>query len=172
MSFTLWFTGLPGAGKTTVAKALAKKLGDDGRTIELLESDDWAVYYRDLLPMDTTGRQIIARSMAVCAEHLNRQGIPVLATATLPLSKDREGMRRIVSSLIFVHCHIREEMARQRDPKGLYALAAKGLLADFPGPGGRYEPPLSPDVQLNTEDMGPEQCVTDLIDFLRLKGLC
>jgi adenylylsulfate kinase-like enzyme len=170
MSFTIWFTGLPGSGKSTIAGLLKRSITDTGRTVELIESDDMAVHYHGVFPFDTLGRRIITLNMAVCAEHLNKHAIPVLAASTAPLRKDRHHIRTVISSLLFVYCNTSEKTVRERDPKGLYAMADMGILPDFPGPGGLYEPPLNPDVELNTEEFDPHRCVGHLMSELRKRG--
>jgi adenylylsulfate kinase-like enzyme len=163
MSFTLWFTGLPGSGKTTIAELLKQKFMETGRPVEIVESDDMAGYYQGLFPFDPFGRRIIVRNMAVCAELLNKHSIPVIAVSTTPLQKDRDHLRTLISSFLLVYCNASEKTVRKRDPKGLYAMADKGLLSDFPGPGGLYEPPLNADIELNTEVFDKHRCVDDLI---------
>ncbi|MBU1172298.1 MAG: adenylyl-sulfate kinase [Proteobacteria bacterium] len=171
MSFTLWFTGLPGSGKTTIAKGLKQKLHDAGQYIELIESDLMAEYFTGLIPIDKNGRQIVVSAMAVCAEHLNKNTIPVIATSTTPLNKDRAHIRSVISSFFLVYCHASEKTVRQRDPKGLYGLADNGLLMDFPGPGGVYEHPHDADIELNTDKYDPNRCVDDVMAFLHQRGL-
>ena len=171
MSFTVWFTGLPGSGKSTLAQRLKQTFMETGSPVELIESDDLAGHYKDLFPFDTKGRAIITRTMAVCAERLNRHAIPVIATGTTPLQKDRDPLRQIIPSLVLVYCNASETTVRARDPKGLYALADRGLLPDFPGPGGLFEPPANPDIELDTETLTVSQCVDHLIRELRQRQL-
>jgi adenylylsulfate kinase-like enzyme len=171
MSFTLWFTGLPGSGKTTIAELLKQKFIETGRPIELIESDNMAGYYQDLSPLDTSGREIIARNMAICAALLNKHHIPVIVTSTTPLQKQRDHIRAVISSLLLVYCNASEKTVRKRDPKGLYAMADRGILTDFPGPGGRFEPPLNADIELNTETLTRHQCADKLMLALRQRGL-
>lgn len=171
MSFTIWFTGLPGSGKTTLAELLRQKFMETGRQVELIESDDMAGYYQGLLPLDAFGRRIIVRNMAVCAELLNKHSIPVIAASTTPLQKDRDQLRAVISSFLLVYCNASEKTVRKRDPKGLYEMADKGLLLDFPGPGGLYEPPLNADIELNTEAFDKHRCVDNLILELMQRAL-
>ena len=171
MSFTLWFTGLPGSGKTTIARLLRQKFIEAGSAVELIESDDMATHYRDLFSFDTKGRTIIARNMAVCAELLNKHAIPVIATGTTPLQKDRDQLRTVISSFVLVYCNASDVTVRARDPKGLYAMADRGVLPDFPGPGGLYEPPTNADIELDTEAMDKHQCVDHLIRAMRQRAL-
>lgn len=171
MSFTLWFTGLPGSGKTTMARILKERFLETGIRIELIESDDISKHYRGLFPFDTLGRSIIVRNMAVCAELLNKNGIPVIATSTVPLNKDQDSLRTVISSLILIYCNASEKTARTRDPKGLYEMADKGILPDFPGPGGVYEPPLNADIELDTDKLYENQSIENLIIELKKRGL-
>ena len=171
MSFTLWFTGLPGSGKSTIARLLKQKIIETGRPVELMESDDMAVYYQGLFVFDAVGRQIIVRNMAVCAERLNRHGIAVIAAATTPLQKERDQIRTVISSLLLVYCNASEKTVRERDPKGLYALADKGYLLDFPGPGGMYEPPFDAEIEVNTEAFDRHRCADRLMLELQNRGL-
>lgn len=171
MGFTLWFTGLPGSGKTTVAEIIKKKFLEKGMVVELIESDDIAKYYKGLFNFDSLGRNVIVRNMAVCAELLNKNGVKVIATSTTPLKKDRDSVRAVISSLILIHCNASEKTARMRDPKGLYKMADKGIISDFPGPGGLYEPPLDAEIELDTDGLDKNQSVENLLMELSKLGL-
>lgn len=171
MSFTLWFTGLPASGKSTIAQTLHQHLQKMDIKDELIESDDIAKYYEGLLTTDISGRQMLVRNMAVCAALLNRNRIPVLATSTTPLENERSRLRGLVSSMLLVYCNVSEDVARRRDPKGLYKMADQGLIRDFPGPGGLYEPPSDADIELDTDSLDPGQCCERVISVLQKKAL-
>lgn len=170
MSFTLWFTGLPASGKSTIALEMQKKLLELEIHVEVIESDDIMNYYNGLLSLDSFGRKVLVRNMAVCSELLNRNGIPVLATSTTPTREGRDRVREVLSCMVLVYCYVSIETARKRDPKGLYVLAERGVLKDFPGPRGVYEPPLHADVQVNTEELDIEQCCEQILFVLEKRS--
>lgn len=166
MPFTLWFTGLPASGKTTLSRMVAKKLEDENAAVELLDSDDFAVHLGEYVDGSPRGREINTRCMAVVSRFLNRHNIICIAASTSPRRENRRAHRRLVGNYIEVYCKCPVETAKKRDPKGLYRLAGKGVIQGFPGAGAVYEAPLSPEITVDTAGQTIDQCVESILEHL------
>jgi len=151
MSFTVWFVGLADSGKTTLAAALKGLLARRGVAIEFMESESIMPLYKGMLRPDDHGRALCTRSMAVIASFLNRHGTPCLITATTPLRSMRRENRTLIKNYIQVYCRCPIHILKERDTKGLYAIAEWGLLNDLPGVGGTFEEPERSDIVLDTD---------------------
>jgi len=139
-------TGLPASGKSTLAARLQRRLREDGVEAVVLDGD---AVREALVPApgyDREGREAFYASLANLAGLLARQGLWVIASATHPLRRHREQLRRCAGTFLEVYVDVPLEECRARDPKGLYAQHRAGLAPDLPGPGAPFERPLWPDV--------------------------
>lgn len=142
----VWITGLPGAGKSTLAERLAARLRAGRRACAVLDSD--AV--RDALGAPAgrgeAERDAFYRVLAALAALLAGQGLVAIVAATAPKREHRARARALALRFVEVHVTTSAEACARRDPKGLWARAARGEIAGLPGPQAAYEPPQAPDV--------------------------
>ncbi|ALD89770.1 adenylylsulfate kinase [Cupriavidus gilardii CR3] len=165
---TLWLTGLSGAGKTTLARNLQRWLYDRGITALRVDGDELRAGLTSDLGFSAEERHANVRRAAHMAKLLNDQGVLVLASLISPAARDREAAREIVGADRFaeVYVHADLERCRQRDPKGLYRKVASGDIAQFTGISAPYEPPVAPDLTVDTTTTKVEECVEVLAAFL------
>ena len=169
MPFTVWLTGLPASGKTTILCALAEAIEGTGMAVERLDSDYVDPRVVKDLGTGRAARDTRARLLAFTASRLNRHGVACVAAASTPRSAVRAELRGIIGNLVevFVSCPL--SVAEERDPKGLYAIARRGLIPDFTGVGEPYEEPQHPDITVYTDREPVEQSVQRIYDHL-VKG--
>src|SRR4051795_8000178 len=162
--FTLWFTGLSGAGKTTISRLLEGHLLERGSKLELLDGD---VVRRNLskgLGFSKKDRDTNIRRIAFVADALSRNGVYVLAAAISPYRATRDEARALMGDR-FVEVYLKASVAEcaRRDVKGLYAKALHGELLGFTGVSDPYEEPLAPDLVLDTERESAEESAAKVI---------
>ncbi len=172
-SFVLWFTGLSGSGKSTVANALAQKLYDQNIRNYVLDGDNIRNgLNRDLSFSDDDRSENIRRISEVSKLFVDN-GTVVLTAFISPFIQDREMAKRIVSEEefieIFVSCPIEE--CEKRDPKGLYSKARKGEIRDFTGIDSPYEEPISPDFTIYTNEQSVSEIVESILNLLEKRKL-
>ena len=150
--FTVWFTGLSGAGKTTIADAIEPLLRERGITkLEKLDGDVVRTHLSKGLGFSKEDRDTNIRRIGWVAEVLTRNGVCVLASAISPYREIRDEVKASVGNFVevFVKCSL-EELTR-RDVKGLYEKAIKGEIKNFTGVSDPYEEPLNADVVVDSE---------------------
>ena len=150
--FTLWFTGLSGAGKSTLSEAIAAELRTRGRRVERLDGDEVRQRLSRGLGFSKADRDENIRRIGFVARLLSRNGAVAIAAAISPYRELREEIRREHDAPfveIFVDCAL--DALVKRDPKGLYARALRGELANFSGISDPYEPPVSPEITVHTD---------------------
>jgi adenylylsulfate kinase len=168
--FCLWFTGLSGAGKTTITNALVKELRKRGTKIEILDGDIVRENLSKGLGFSKEDRDTNIRRIAFVANLLSRNDVPVITAAISPYREIRDEVRKQIPRFceVFVKASV-EECAR-RDTKGLYEKAFKGEIQNFTGVSDPYEPPENPEVVVDTEQLGPEECAAAVVDKLEELG--
>jgi bifunctional enzyme CysN/CysC len=172
---TLWFTGLPGAGKSTVAAAVEESLIEAGQPAFLLDGDNLRHGLNGDLGFDEQARRENVRRTAHVARLLAESGTIALVSLVSPYRADREAAAALHAAdeldfmEIFVDAPL--ELCQQRDPKGLYARAQSGELAGMTGVGAPYEPPASPDLVLGSSSETVEQEVERVLELLAGRGL-
>ena len=169
----LWFTGLSGSGKSTLASLLEKKLNLMGCHSYLIDGDNVrGGLNRDLGFTETDRVENVRRVQEVARLFLDA-GLVVLVSLISPYRQDREHLREMVAAGEFVEVFVDApiEVCRQRDPKGLYAKAARGELRNFTGVDAPYEVPENPELHLDTTSGSPEQLVSRILDHLRKSGI-
>ena len=169
----LWITGLPGAGKTTLANFLAKRLFDDGRFVYVLDGDNLRHGLNRDLGFSDSDRHENVRRMAEVASLMYDAGLVTLAACISPFKSERDFARSLVPPGRFVEVFVDTplEVCEQRDPKGLYRRARAGELRDFTGIDSPFERPTNPEIAVDTSCMSPPECVDIIIDYLHTHGL-
>nr|WP_295372575.1 adenylyl-sulfate kinase [uncultured Sphingosinicella sp.] len=164
----LWFTGLSGAGKSTIANLVDRKLHAMGKHSFVLDGDNIRHGLSKNLGFTDADRVENVRRVAEAAKLMTDAGLIVLAALISPFRAEREMVRRIFPpgefAEIFVDTPL--DVAEQRDPKGLYARARSGELTNFTGIDSPYEPPEHPDIRIDTNSMSPEEAATMIINAL------
>jgi bifunctional enzyme CysN/CysC len=172
---TLWFTGLPGAGKSTMAAAVEERLIAAGQPAFLLDGDNLRHGLNGDLGFDETARRENVRRTAHVARLLAESGTIALVSLVSPYRADREAAATLHAAdeldflEIFVNAPL--ELCEQRDPKGLYARARAGELDGLTGVGAPYETPADPDLVLGTLDETVERGVERVFELLAARGL-
>jgi bifunctional enzyme CysN/CysC len=172
---TLWFTGLPGAGKSTVAASVEERLLELGRPAFLLDGDNLRHGLNGDLGFDETARTENVRRTAHVARLLAESGTIALVSLVSPYAADRQtaatlhGKDGLEFIEVFVDAPL--ELCEQRDPKGLYARARSGELTGMTGVGAPYEPPENPDLTLGTAGETVEQEVERVMALLARRGI-
>ena len=169
----LWFTGLSGAGKSTIANMVEKRLYAMGHHSYLLDGDNMRHGLNKDLGFTEGDRVENIRRVAEVAKLMVDAGLIVLTAFISPFRSEREMARRLLADGEFVEIHVDTplEVAEGRDVKGLYRKARRGELANFTGIDSPYEAPESPQVRLNTADCSAEDAAESVIGYLRDQGL-
>lgn len=171
---TLWFTGLPGAGKSTVAAAVEERLVEAGQPAFLLDGDNLRHGLNGDLGFDEDARSENVRRTAHVARLLAESGTIALVSLVSPYAADRQAAATLHAEdeLGFLEIYVNAplELCEERDPKGLYARARSGELAGLTGVGAPYEPPAAPDLVLCSDET-VEQEVERVMELLAARGL-
>ena len=170
--FTLWFTGLSGAGKTTISKLVSDELRARGSKLEILDGDVVRENLSKGLGFSKEDRDTNIRRIAFVADLLSRNGVPVITAAISPYRELRDEARELMGDRfieVFVKASV--EACAERDVKGLYEKAFKGEIKEFTGVSDPYEEPLDPEVTLETESEDPEESAAKLIALLEERQL-
>jgi adenylyl-sulfate kinase len=172
--FTLWFTGLSGAGKTTIAELVGPELERRGHLVEYLDGDVVRTHLSKGLGFSKADRDTNIERIGWVASRLSRHGAAVLVSAISPYEETRRHARELVEEHgAFVEVYVAtsvEECAR-RDVKGLYEKAFSGELKEFTGVSDPYEEPRDPEVRIDTEEHPPEESARIVLDKLEQLGL-
>jgi len=168
--FTVWLTGLPCSGKSTISIELARCLRLLGHRVEVLDGDLVREHLSKGLGYSREDREENVRRIAYVSGLLARNGVVVIVAAVSPFVAMRAEARRQLGrfSEVYVNCPLAE--CERRDVKGMYARARAGELLGFTGVDAPYEPPPAPDVTLDTEREGVEECVHRITRALRQQG--
>ncbi len=172
--YTIWFTGLSGAGKTTIARLVGAELEDRGRLVEYLDGDVVRTHLSKGLGFSKEDRDTNIERIGWVASRLTRQGGTVIAAAISPYEETGRKARALVEQWgAFVEVHVRasvDECAR-RDVKGLYAKAFAGEIKGFTGVDDPYEEPSAPELVVDTERHSPEEAARLIVEKLERLGL-
>lgn len=170
--FTLWFTGLSGAGKTTISHIVEKEIRDRGANIEILDGDVVRENLSKGLGFSKEDRDTNIRRIAFVADLLSRNGTPVITAAISPYREIRDEARDMMGDrFIEVYVNASVEACAERDVKGLYEKAFKGEIKAFTGVSDPYEPPLNAEITVETENEEPEESAAKIIAYLDERGL-
>jgi adenylyl-sulfate kinase len=170
--FCLWFTGLSGSGKTTITNLLVRELRARGSKLEVLDGDIVRENLSKGLGFSKEDRDTNIRRIAFVADLLSRNGVPVITAAISPYREIRDEARETMGDRfieVFVKASV--EVCAERDVKGLYEKAFKGEIKEFTGVSDPYEPPLNPEITLDTEHESPEESAAKLLSLLEERQL-
>jgi adenylylsulfate kinase len=166
--FTIWFTGLSGAGKTTIAHHLHEKLRDYGiMNAEILDGDIVRTHLSKGLGFSKEDRDTNIRRIGWVCQLLTRHGVANIAAAISPYREVREEVRKMVGNFLEIYVKCPLDICESRDTKGLYKKARAGEIKQFTGIDDPYEEPHNPEVVLETEKEGVEQCTDKIIQKLK-----
>lgn len=170
MSFTLWFTGLPSSGKSTVAKRVENELASKGINIHNLDGDDLRAKLHPDLGFTKEERGTNNKRIAFICDLLNRNGVSSIVAAISPFEEYRKYAEEMIDNffLVYVECPVEE--CKKRDPKNLYQKAEEGKIENFTGVNHPYEEPKNPDVKVNTAELSVEEAKEKVLDKLRESG--
>jgi len=157
---TVWFTGLPSAGKTTIARGVEKRLLDEGRRVEILDGDIVRTYLTRDLGYSRADRDENIRRIGFVAHLLSRNGVVVLCSVVSPYRDVRDEMRVLHDGRFFeVYVSTPVDVCSDRDVKGLYAKQKAGDLSGLTGIDDPYEPPIDPELVVPTHTQTLEESV-------------
>ncbi len=168
--FTVWFTGLPCSGKSTLASLLQKELHGRGLAAEILDGDEVRQRLTKGLGYSKEDREENIRRIAYVAKLLNRVGAVAIAAAISPYRQSREEARGEIGRFVEVYVNCPLDVCVRRDCKGLYAKAMRGEVPSFTGVTAPYEEPHNPEVVVETADESPETSMRRLLTHLELTG--
>lgn len=166
----IWLTGMSGAGKSTIATRLKDEIEARGRMVEVLDGDEVRTHLSEGLTYTREDRDINVARIAFVASLLVRHGATVITAMISPYVAAREAARARIGSFVevYVRCTI-EELTR-RDVKGLYARALRGEIPHFTGISDPYEPPVNPDVVVDSSTETVDESVAKVIAVLEERG--
>ena len=169
--FTLWFTGLSGAGKTTLARLVEKELSARGHKVEVLDGDIIRTNLSKGLGFSKEDRDTNIRRIGFVCNLLTRNDVVAIAAAISPYREVRDELRRDICAFVevFVSCPI--EVLAERDVKGLYKKALSGELKNFTGVDDPYESPLAAEVVVHTDRESPEESAARIVTKLEEMSL-
>ena len=165
---TVWLTGLPSAGKTTIARAVEKRLLDEGRKVEVLDGDVVRTHLTKGLGFSRQDRDENVRRIGFVANLLSRNGVVVLASVISPYRAIRDELRELHDGrFVEVYVSTPVEVCSERDVKGLYAKQRAGEISGLTGVDDPYEPPLAPEVTIPTHELSIDEAVERVLEALR-----
>jgi adenylyl-sulfate kinase len=169
--FTVWFTGLSGAGKSTIAEMLFHEFQARGMKTEILDGDVVRTNLSKGLGFSKEDRDTNIRRIAFVANLLTRNGVATICCPISPFKETRDEARALIGDFVEVYVHATiDELAQNRDPKGLYKKALAGEIKNFTGVDDPYEVPENPEVVLDTMVESPEDSLKALLGKLKALG--
>jgi adenylylsulfate kinase len=172
--FTLWFTGLSGSGKSTIAGLVGPELEERGRKVEYLDGDVVRTHLSKGLGFSKEDRDTNIERIGWVASRLTRHGAAVIASAISPYEETRRSARAMVEEFgpfVEVYVEASVETCAERDVKGLYEKAFSGEIKEFTGVSDPYEAPTNAELVVNTEADSAEQSARHVLDKLEELGL-
>jgi adenylylsulfate kinase len=172
---TLWFTGLSGSGKSTIAFTLEHALVQQGRLAYVLDGDNVRHGLNKNLGFSAADREENIRRIGEVAKLFADAGLIVMTSFISPYRKDRDNVRALhkAGNIPFIEIHVATpiETCESRDPKGLYKKARAGELKGFTGIDDPYEGPSAPEVTIDATKTSPQEATVQLLDYLKKQGL-
>lgn len=170
----VFLTGLPGAGKSTLARALRKRLAQAGRAVTLLDGDEVRTLLSSDLGYSRADRDLNVLRIGFVAAEIARHGGIAICAQIAPYAAARAEVRRRSSAagrFLLLHVSTPIEVCERRDPKGHYARARAGSLPEFTGVSDPYEAPLDADLSIDLQDFAPEAAAEQVVARLQRDGL-
>jgi adenylyl-sulfate kinase len=168
--FTLWFTGLSGSGKTTASRLVENELRARGLKVEILDGDVVRENLSKGLGFSKEDRDTNIRRIGFVSELLTRNGVAVITAAISPYRAVRDENRARIGRFIEVYAKCPIEVLAERDVKGLYKKALRGEIKNFTGVDDPYEPPLNPEVVIESDKETPEQSAAKVLAKIEQLG--
>jgi adenylylsulfate kinase len=168
--FVVWLTGLSGAGKTTIAHALAERLKSAGYKVEILDGDVVRQHFSKGLGFSKEDRIENIKRVAYVAHLLARNGVVVIVALISPYREGRNYARQLIGDFVEVYVKCPLNVLIERDVKGLYAKALRGEIQNFTGISDPYEPPENPEVVVETDKETVQESTDKIIEALRDLG--
>jgi len=168
--FTVWFTGLPSSGKTTVARLVERELRARGLRVERLDGDIVRQSLSRDLGFTKEDRDENIERVTFVAKLLTRNGVAVVTSFISPYREKRDQARREIGRFVEVYAKCPVEVCMARDPKGLYQRALAGEIENFTGISDPYEEPLNPEVVIETDRETPEESAAKVLAKLEELG--
>ncbi len=168
--FTVWMTGLSGAGKTTISDLLQQDLRARGVPVEVLDGDVVRTHLSKGLGFSREDRDTNILRIAFVASLLTRHGVAVITAAISPYEEARRQAREMIGDFVEVYVQAPIEELTRRDVKGLYAKALAGELANFTGVSDPYEAPVNPDVVAETDRETVRESADKVLAVLERRG--
>jgi adenylylsulfate kinase len=165
--FVVWIEGLPGAGKSTLARSVGTELRAQGRKVEILDGDEVRQMFSPELGFSRKDREMHARRVSYVANRLARNGVAVLVSMVTPYETSRQAARGVAEvpfHEVWLKCD--PGVLRQRDPKGLYRRTAEGSISRLSGVDDPFEEPLNPDLVIDTSTAPVATCVALVLRVL------
>ena len=162
----LWFTGLSGSGKSTIAEIVEEQLLDAGVPVEILDGDVVRENLSKGLGFSKEDRDTNIRRIAYVAHLLQRNGVFVITAAISPYREIRDEARAMINDFVEIYADAPLEVCEERDPKGLYKKARAGEIKGFTGIDDPYEAPENAEVVCKTGEQSPEEAAKQVIDKL------
>jgi len=169
--FTLWLTGMSGAGKTTLARLLELRFRTAGANVEVLDGDLVRKHLSKGLGFSKEDRDEHIRRVGFVCELLSRNGVVAIVAAISPYRAAREEVRSRIPHFVEVYVECPFEVLLDRDVKGLYREALAGKIERFTGISDPYEPPAAPEVVVHTAEEPPEASADRIWNFLIRRGM-
>lgn len=164
--FTVWLTGIPSAGKSTLARLLHQALDEVGFPVEVLDGDEVRQRLTKGLGFSKEDREENISRIGYVAKLLARVGAVAIVAAISPYRESRDRIRTEIGNFVEVYVLCPLNVCMQRDGKGLYAKALRGEIANFTGVSDPYEPPLNPEVVVETDRESPEESFRKILEKL------
>jgi len=170
-SFLIWFTGLSGSGKSTIANLLERRLHELNIHTYSLDGDNLRSGVNKGLTFSKEDRNENLRRTAEVANLFINAGVVVLAAFISPYIKMREEIKEIVGADNYIEVYVNTslEVCEERDVKGLYKKARRGEIKDFTGINSPFEPPINPTIEIKTPLYSPEEAVDKIMDVIKSK---
>ncbi|MDV9173418.1 adenylyl-sulfate kinase [Streptomyces sp. W16] len=172
---TVWLTGLPSAGKTTIARCLSDRLKAEGHRVEVLDGDEVRRFLSAGLGFSREDRNTNVQRIGLVSEVLARNGVLSVVPVIAPYADSREAVRKRheASGTPYIEVHVATpvEVCSERDVKGLYARQAAGQLSGLTGVDDPYEPPTDPALTLPTQTQSPQESADAVYAVLAERGL-
>ncbi|MBV1937931.1 adenylyl-sulfate kinase [Streptomyces sp. BV286] len=172
---TIWLTGLPSAGKTTIAYELAGRLREEGHRVEVLDGDEIRTFLTAGLGFSREDRHTNVSRIGFVADLLARNGVKTLVPVIAPYADSREAVRELhhKSGAAYIEVHVATpvEVCSERDVKGLYAKQAAGEISGLTGVDDPYEEPESPDLRIESHTQSVQESAAALHALLAERGL-